>query len=83
MAKQEFNPGTLTVSEQEDVLEFCNSKHFETLRRLVEVVDYHATSDLKNKATTPRMRQFYAGQCDGAVQVILTALNIKSIIKKS
>jgi hypothetical protein len=81
--KEDYNPYVLTDQERQDVAEFCETKYFETLRRLVEVTDGASMIPLKNQTTTPEMRQFWAGYSNGAAQVILTAIEVHNTIKKS
>lgn len=81
--KEEYNPYVLTDQERQDVSEFCESKYFETLRRLIEVTDGAGMGPLKSQATTPEMRQYWAGYSNGAAQVILTAIEVHNTIKKS
>lgn len=81
--KEEYNPYILTDQEKQDVHELCESKHFETLRRLVEVVDGTGTIELKKLANSPDIKQFYSGYCNGAAQVILTAIDVHNTIKES
>jgi hypothetical protein len=81
--KQDFNPYVLSDAERADVAELCTTKYFETLRRLIEVTDGEGMMKLKSHATTPEMRQFYAGWCNGAAQVVLTAIQVNNTINKS